>query len=67
MTLNLLFIILCSWLCLIAAFSNVKIEEGASRGNNSVDSSPDSEKSAWINVEIKPPSANLQEDTTSMY
>ncbi|VDH88983.1 Hypothetical predicted protein [Mytilus galloprovincialis] len=47
------------------AFSNVKIEEGASKGNNSVDSSPDSEKSAWINVEIKPPSDNLQESSTS--
>ncbi|VDI04907.1 Hypothetical predicted protein, partial [Mytilus galloprovincialis] len=49
------------------AFSNVKIEEGASKGNKSVDShdsSPDSEKSAWINVEIKPPSANLQESST---
>ncbi|XP_076077637.1 uncharacterized protein LOC143048078 isoform X3 [Mytilus galloprovincialis] len=46
-------------------FSNVKIEEGASKGNNSVDSSPDSEKSAWINVEIKPPSDNLQESSTS--
>ncbi|XP_052089135.1 serine-rich adhesin for platelets-like [Mytilus californianus] len=46
-------------------FSNVKTGEGASKGNNSVDSSPDSEKSAWINVEIKPPSANLQESSNS--
>ncbi|XP_063404545.1 uncharacterized protein LOC134688008 [Mytilus trossulus] len=46
------------------AFSNVKIEEGASKGDNSVDRSPDSEKSSWINVEIKPPSVNLQECST---